>query len=225
MPKQTRRRMHFVYYFGRVVIRILIFFFASWKVEGKKNLPKDQPVLIVCNHLHIADPPIIAASIPLRLKFMAKDDLWDNAWNRFWVSNFGAFPVRRDAIDTEAIRSAERALNEGFSVIIFPEGGRARDAQMKPALPGAALIASRMKVPLLPVSITGSEKLRNLKSSFFRHPKVTVNIGQPFNLPPHNGRLPRERRQEMADYIMYKIAELLPLEYRGAYGTAPKTDN
>jgi 1-acyl-sn-glycerol-3-phosphate acyltransferase len=210
--------MHFVYYFGRGLIRFLALFLASWKVKGKENLPKDQPALIVCNHLHIADPPMIAASLPLKCKFMAKEDLWHNKWTRYWVSNFGAFPVRRDAIDTEAIRSAERALNEGFSVIMFPEGGRSREARLMQALPGAALIAARMHVPLLPVSITGSEKLRNLKWCFMHHPKITITIGKPFDLPPHNGKLPREARREMADYIMKKIADILPPEYHGVYG-------
>jgi 1-acyl-sn-glycerol-3-phosphate acyltransferase len=223
MSTQTHKRMHFVYYFGRGLIRFLAFFFARWKVIGKENLPKDQPVLIVCNHLHIADPPMVAASIPLKCKIMGKEDLWQNAWSRFWVSNFGAFPVRRDAIDTEAIRSAERALKQGFSVIMFPEGGRSREAQLIQAQPGAALIAGRMHVPLLPVSIAGSEKLRNLMWCFFHHPKITVTIGKPFDLPPHNGRLPREQRKELVDFIMYKIADLLPAEYRGVYGKENKT--
>ncbi len=217
--------MHFVYYFGRGLIRFLAFFFASWKVKGKENLPKDSPVLIVCNHLHIADPPMIAASLPLKCKIMAKEDLWRNKWSRYWVTNFGAFPIRRGVIDTEAIRSAERALKEGFSVIMFPEGGRSREAKLLPAQPGAALIAARMKVPLLPVSIAGSENLRHLKSCFFRHPDITVTIGKPFGLPSHNGRLPREKRQEMADYIMYKIAALLPPQYRGVYDAESKTGN
>jgi 1-acyl-sn-glycerol-3-phosphate acyltransferase len=217
MVAQTQKRMHWVYYFGRVVIHLLGFFFVSWKIKGKENLPKDRPVLIVCNHLHLADPPMIAASLPLKVKFMAKEDLWHNIWARFWVSNFGAFPVRRGAIDTEAIRTATRALDEGFSVIIFPEGGRSPNAQMQPALPGAVLIASRMKVPILPVSIAGSENFNRLGWSFFHRPTVTITIGKPFDLPPHNGRLPREERRVMADYIMYKIAALLPPQYRGVY--------
>jgi 1-acyl-sn-glycerol-3-phosphate acyltransferase len=218
MTEPTRRRMHWVYYFGRFVIRFLVFFFAFWKVKGKENLPRDTPVLIVCNHLHLADPPMLAASIPTKTKIMAKEDLWHNRWSRFWVSNFGAFPVRRGGIDTEAIRYAERALKEGFSVIMFPEGGRSRDAQMMPAMPGAAMIASRMKVPLLPVGIAGSERFRRLGPTFLRHPTVTVNIGKPFELPPHEGRLPREERKIMADLIMTRIAELVPPEYRGVYG-------
>jgi len=220
MSGQTHLRMHWVYYFGRCVIRFLVFFFAFWKVKGTENLPGDKPVLIVCNHLHLADPPMLAASLPVKCKIMAKEDLWHDKWSRFWVSNFGAFPVRRGGIDTEAIRYAERALKEGYSGIMFPEGGRSREAKMMPAMPGAAMIASRMKVPLLPIGIAGSEKLSHLGSCFIHHPTITINIGQPFELPPHEGRLTREERQVMADYIMNRIAELLPPEYRGVYGAA-----
>jgi len=225
MVTQTKRRMHWVYYFGRGLIRFLLMIFASWKVKGKENLPKDKPVLIICNHLHIADPPIVAASIPLRCKFMAKEDLWHRRWSRFWVENFGAFPVKRGSIDTEAIRSAERALAEGFSVIMFPEGGRSREIKLKPAQAGAAMIATRMNVPLLPVSITGSQNLRRLGWCFFHHPAITVTIGKPFELPPGNGKIAREQRREAADFMMIKIAELLPPEYRGVYGSNTKTDN
>lgn len=215
--------MHWVYYFGRGLIRLLAFLLSSWEVRGGENLPKDRPFLIVCNHLHIADPPLIAASLPIKCKIMAKEDLWHNKWSRFWVSNFGAFPVRRGGIDTEAIHLAERALGEGFSVIMFPEGGRSPDAQMTVAMPGAAMIAGRMNVPLLPVSIAGSEKLKRLGWCFFHHPKITVTIGRPFDLPPHNGRMPREERKVMADFIMRKIADILPQQYRGVYGTEAKT--
>jgi 1-acyl-sn-glycerol-3-phosphate acyltransferase len=218
MTTQTRKRMHWVYYFGRVIIHLMIFPFAAWKVTGRENLPKDQPVLIVCNHMHIADPPILAASLPLKCKFMAKEDLWQNKWSRFWVANFGAFPVKRGSLDTEAIRNAERALGEGFSVIMFPEGGRSPGGQMQQAMPGAAMIAARMKAPLLPVSIAGTEKLRNFKWCLFHRPTISVTIGQPFDLPPHNGKTSREQRREMADFIMGKIAKILPPQYRGVYG-------
>ncbi|OGO01026.1 MAG: hypothetical protein A2Y90_05460 [Chloroflexi bacterium RBG_13_52_12] len=212
------KRMHWVYYFGRGLIRFLVFFFAFWKVKGEENLPSNGPVLIVCNHISTADPPMVAASIKLKCKLMAKEELWHNAWSRYWVANFGAFPVQRGSINTESIRSAERALKQGFSVIIFPEGTRSPDARMMPALPGAALIASRVGVPLMPVGITGSEKIRNLKWSFLHHPRITVTIGKPFDLPTNNGKTTREQRREMTDYIMRKIADLLPPEYRGVYG-------
>ncbi len=217
--------MHWVYYFGRGLIRTLVFPFATWEVKGRENITSPGPFLVVSNHLHIADPPIVAASLPRKCVFMAKEELWHNPWSRFWVKNFGAFPVRRGGVDTEAIRQAEHWLKKGISVIMFPEGTRSPDARMIPALPGAALIAQHAGVPVLPVSIAGSEKLRHLTWSFLHHPKITVTFGRPFSLPPSNGRMTREQRQEMMDGIMRKVAALLPPEYRGVYAAEKTAGN
>ena len=199
------------------MIRVLVFPFATWKVKGRENITSTGPYLIVCNHLHIADPPIVAASLPLKCVFMAKEDLWHKGWSRFWVAHFGAFPVQRDTFDRGAIRQAEHWLKQGVSVIMFPEGGRSRTASLQEALPGASLIARRAGVPILPVSITGTEKLRNLKRCFPRHSRVTVTFGQPFTLPTRNGRLTKAQRDELTNGIMRKIAALLPPQYRGIY--------
>lgn len=216
--------MHWVYYFGRVLIHILLFPFGGWKVTGRENVPEKGPLLIVSNHLHIADPPIIAASIPLKCVLMAKEELWESAWSRFWVSNFGAFPVRRGGIDREALRQAEQWIKRGVSLIMFPEGRRSKSASLQQALPGAAMIASRLGIPILPVSITGSNRLKPLRHAFLHHPKILVTIGEPFHPPPTNGKTPREQRNQLTDAIMEKIAALLPPEYQGVYARE-KTDN
>jgi 1-acyl-sn-glycerol-3-phosphate acyltransferase len=215
--------MHWVYYFGRVLIRILIFPFGSWEVKGRENVPVKGTFLIVCNHLSLADPPMVAASIPLKCVFMAKEELFRNRWPRFWVSNFGAIPVSRGGVDREAIRVAEDWLKKGVSLIIFPEGGRSKTASIQTAFTGAALIASRTGVPVLPVSISGTEKLKNMRLKplmwcVFHRPKMTVNIGRPFQPSPAEGKLPKEQRQALMNEIMVKIAALLPPEYRGVYG-------
>jgi 1-acyl-sn-glycerol-3-phosphate acyltransferase len=217
--------MHWVYYFGRVLIYILVFPFASWEVKGRENVPEKGPLLIVCNHLHIADPPIVAASIPLKCVIMAKEELWRNWWSRYWVGNFGAIPVSRGGVDREAIRRAEDWLKKGVSLIIFPEGGRSKTAQIQPAFAGAALIAARTGVPILPVSISGTEKLKNFKWCFFHRPRITVNIGSSFNPPPADGKLPREQRNQLMNDIMGKIATLLPPAYRGVYGGGGNAQN
>lgn len=222
--------MHWVYYFGRGLIRILIFPFASWEVKGRENVPEKGPMLIVCNHLSISDPPIIAASMPLKCVLMAKEELWHNGWSRFWVSNFGAFPVKRGGVDRVAIRLAEDWLQKGVSLIIFPEGGRSKTGQLQPALPGAALIASRMGVPILPVSISGTEKLKNMRLKplmwcVFHRPKITVNIGTAFTPPPAGAKLPKEQRHWLMNDIMGRIAALLPPEYRGVYGGGGNAKN
>jgi 1-acyl-sn-glycerol-3-phosphate acyltransferase len=216
--------MHWVYYFGRVLIRILAIPFFWWQVKGKENLPKQGPVLFCCNHLHIADPPVVASSIPLKCVFMAKEELWHNKWSRFWVENFGAFPVNRDSFDREAIRLAEEWLGKGISLIMFPEGGRSNEAKLRQGLPGAALIALRTGVPVVPVGIAGTEKICNLKWSFFHHPKITITIGKPFSPPACDGKPTKEQRNKLCDDIMNKIAEILPPGYRGVYG-GEKTEN
>jgi 1-acyl-sn-glycerol-3-phosphate acyltransferase len=216
--------MHWVYYFGRVLIRIICIPFFWWVVRGKKNLPKQGPFLFCCNHLHIADPPVVAAAIPRKAVFMAKEELWNDKWTAFWVENFGSFPVKRNAFDREAIRQAEDWLGKGISLIMFPEGERSMNAQLKEALPGAALIALRTGVPVVPVAITGTQYVRNLKWALFHHPKVTITIGKPFNPPQCDGKPTRAQRNQFCDDIMYKIAELLPPSYRGIYGRE-KTKN
>jgi 1-acyl-sn-glycerol-3-phosphate acyltransferase len=207
--------MHWVYYFGRGLVHSAMPFVARWEIIGRENVPPRGPILIVSNHLHVADPPIIAASIPLKLVFMAKDDLWKSRWNRFWVEHFGAFPVRRGTLDRETLRAAENWLEQGVSVVMFPEGGRSAEG-MRRGLPGAALLAAKLKVPILPVGIAGTDRLRRVWWSLAHHPKVTVTIGKLFN-PPQDGRLTREQRQEMIDLIMKKVAALVPPQYRGVY--------
>ena len=209
--------MHWVYYFGRVLIRILVFPVGNWNIKGRENVPSSGPLLIVCNHLHLADPPIVAASIKLKSVIMAKDDLWKDGWSRFWVENFGAFPVKRGGVDRKALHIAEHWLKRGVSLIMFPEGSRSKNARMQPALPGAALIASRLGIPILPVSITGTDKLRNLKWCVLHRPTITVTIGKPFYPPSADGKLPREQRNKLMNDIMKKIAALLPPEYHGVY--------
>jgi 1-acyl-sn-glycerol-3-phosphate acyltransferase len=189
---------------------------SSWQVKGRENVTKQGPLLIVCNHLHVVDPPIIAVSVQLKTVIMAKEELFRHRWSRFWVQNVGAFPVRRSGVDREALSQAEHWLKQGVSLIMFPEGKRSSTIQMQPAFPGSALIALRLGVPVLPVSITGTEKLRE-PNWWLRRPRITVNIGRPFYPPPSDGKLTRAELYQLTNSIMERIAELLPPEYRGTY--------
>ena len=209
--------MHWVYHFGRVLIYILLFPVARWRKVGRDNVPGPGPYLIISNHLHIADPPIVGATIRQKAVFIAKEELFQKPWPRFWVKNYGAFPVRRGGIDRNVIRQAEEWVKKGVSVVMFPEGTRSPDGTMQPALPGAVLIATRLNIPILPVGITGSDRIKNLKWAFWHHPLITVKVGQPFTLPPLEGKLTKEKRAELTGIMMGHVAALLPPEYRGVY--------
>jgi 1-acyl-sn-glycerol-3-phosphate acyltransferase len=209
--------MHWVYYLGRIWSRMILFTTSDWHVEGKENTPKQGPLLIVCNHLHVVDPPIVVTSVKLKTVIMAKEELFHHRFSRFFVENFGTFPVRRRGVDREALQQAEHWLKQGVSLLMFPEGKRTSTIQMQPALHGSALIASRLGVPILPVSIIGTEKLRE-RGWWLRRPRITVTIGQPFHPPPANGKMTRAELYQLTNSMMEHIAALLPPEYRGVYG-------
>ncbi|MFC2012830.1 lysophospholipid acyltransferase family protein, partial [Chloroflexota bacterium] len=140
-----------------------------------------------------------------------------------FLRGLGAFPVKRGRVDLSALRKTERILKRGRAIVMFPEGSRSRNAQLSSAFSGAAVIALRNGVPVLPVSIAGTEKIKGV-SWLWRRPEVTVNIGRLFRLPPVEGRLTKESLVGPNNIIMEHIAELLPEKYRGNYGNNSQRD-
>ncbi len=208
--------MSWFYYTGRLIIRLLLFLFTRWQVRGKQNIPRQGPLLAVVNHLNLADPPVIAVSLNRKSMFMAKEELFRSGFSRYFISRFGAFPVHRGRLDRETLHQAEKVLAQGMVLIVFPEGTRSKNAQLQSALPGSTLLALRSGAPVLPIGISGTERIKGA-TWWLRRPRITINIGSPFHLPPASGKLPRTAMAELTDSIMTRISELLPAEYRGKY--------
>jgi 1-acyl-sn-glycerol-3-phosphate acyltransferase len=148
--------------------------------------------------------------------FMAKQELFKPRLIGNFLDGLGAFPVHRGRLDRKAIRQAQQVLADGMALVMFPEGTRSRSAQLQSAFSGPALIAAHSGAPILPVGIIGTEKIRGVGWLLHR-PKITINVGQPFNLPPVSSRLTKEELAELTDFIMGHIAALLPPKYRGDY--------
>ena len=214
--------MHWVYYAGRWATKIVLLLLTRWRVTGKENIPGQGPLLIVANHLHIADPPILGASIPRKMLFMAKEELFQARFSSYFVRNYGAFPVRRGGLNRKTLKQAEQQLAQGIALVMFPEGRRSQNCRLQPAFPGTALLASRSGAPILPVGITGTERIKGL-GWCLRRPRITINIGTPFQ-PPVNTKLNRTELNQLTKSIMEHIATLLPIEYRGDYAGNVKND-
>jgi 1-acyl-sn-glycerol-3-phosphate acyltransferase len=180
---------------------------------GRENVPREGPVLVVANHMTNWDPPVLSLSLGRFVVFMGKEELFRYRLLNPFVAGLGIFPVSRGRMDRTALRSAERTLSEGLALAMFPEGSRSQDGRLGQAQPGSARIALRCRVPVLPAAITGTEKVVLGPRSRHR-PDVTVSFGQPFMLEDECG----SDRRRATDYMMERIAELLPPEYRGAYG-------
>ncbi len=204
------------YDFSYVTMNVLLFAFSDLQFTGRENVPASGPLIIVSNHLNLIDPPTLGAVIPRKIVFMAKEELFHQPIMSTVVKSYGAFPVKRNKPDRQALTQAQRILAQGGVLGIFPEGRRSRQTGLQRAEAGIALIAARSQAPILPVAITGTEAISGL-GWMLRRPPIRLNIGHPFHLPETAKRLDSAKLSATADYIMYRVAELLPLKYRGVY--------
>ncbi|OGN90120.1 MAG: hypothetical protein A2158_01030 [Chloroflexi bacterium RBG_13_46_14] len=211
------------YFIARFAIILFFKVFTRWKVVGLNNVPSKGELLIVSNHLSNADPPLLSVTLKRDAIFMAKKELFRNPILGYIIYGFGAFPVRRGQLDRQALRHAEKILSGNKILVIFPEASRSKEARLKKAFPGSAMIAVRTNAAIVPVAITGTEKVVGLKW-MLRRPGIQVRFGKPFNLPPTSGKKTRDVLDESTTIIMRRIADLLPAEYRGIYSGQEKND-
>ena len=183
--------------------------------QRQGECPHEGALLIVANHLSLVDPPLLGVSLGRKVIFMAKKELFRSRVIGYFIGGLGSFPVHRGRLDREALRQAHQVLTQGLALVMFPEGKRSKNAQLQPAFPGSALIASHSGVSIIPVGITGTERIRGL--GLLRRPRITVNIGYPFYPPPVGSKLTRVELAKLTDFVMGHIAELLPSGYRGNY--------
>ena len=191
---------------------------ADWDVVGRENVPPRGPLIVVANHQSNSDPPLLGATFKRRLYFLAKDGLFRGPIATWFFRSYGAFPMRRSGLDVEAMRWAMNLLSKDKALVIFPEGTRSLH-KMKKGLPGVALLAVKSQAPLLPVGITGTERLGSLLRVAWPTGHLKVNIGQPFSLPVIEGKLERAQLNALTDMIMRRVAMQLPESYRGVYGS------
>lgn len=216
--------MPFLYYGAHPFCELFMSLVTRRRVIGKNNVPTTGSMIVVANHLNNADPPILGLSVwPREMAFMAKEELFRNPLLRAILRGVGAFPVNRGRFDREALRKAREVLHSGTLLGLFPEGKRSKTGGMEEAMPGPALMARHFKSPILPVGIYGTEKAKG-GFWFFQRPRVTISIGIPFDLPA-TGHASKDDLKNDTDFIMRKIAELIPEQYRGVYGNETRKAN
>ena len=162
-------------------------------VDGKENIPKRGAFVLAPVHRSNVDFAIAACTTRRRMGFMAKDSLWKVPVLRTLIDVLGGYPVHRGSADREAMRRTMAVIERGDPVVIFPEGTRQSGPIVQELFEGAAYIASRARVPVVPVGIGGSERAMPKGAKMLRPAKVHVIVGEPFviDLPPDSTRVPR----------------------------------
>lgn len=205
----------------RIIIRILLFFTAKVDAVGHDNIPSEPPYIPVVNHMSAMDTLLLLAfAPPVRRAYMAGEK-----WGEVPILNklmawTGAIFINRGAVDRNALKQIQAALDNGKVMGMAPEGTRSKTGAMAKAKNGAAYLAYRANVPILPVGVVNSDLYKaNLKR--LRRTRLGIHAGPPFLLPDI-GRRPRGNDLDAySHYIMIQIAVLLPERHRGYYADSP----
>lgn len=200
----------------RAIANIVLNLITRREYVGLENIPADPPYILVSNHLAVFDSPLVLAMCPHTARPFAAAKHKSNPFYASLLTLMGSIWVRRGEVDRKALQEAVDVLKRGEVLGVAPEGTRARGPYaLQKGKVGAAYLATAADVPIVPLGITGTEKIRhNLPR--LRRTQVRVVVGEPFRLP-NSGRVRSRKLREYTDIIMRRIAELLPEEYRGVY--------
>ena len=215
---QLHLARHFFRGFCRWLCRIVITVCTNKNVEGLENFPREGPALVVINHLGDADTPLLIGSVPASLDAIGKIELYDHRIIGKPMDWYGVIWLHRGQPDRRAMRAALDGLAEGRIIVIAPEGRYSLTGGLEEGEQGAAFLALKADVPIVPVVVTGTENEQvygHLKR--WRRAPVMLRVGTAFQLSQQTSR--REMMREGTRIIMKALADLLPKEYRGAYGT------
>lgn len=201
------------------ICRLLLL--ARIEVHGREYIPSSGPYIVVLNHTSAVDTPVLLLAFPLqRWRFFAVEK-----WRRHPIFGplmgwLGAIYIARDEVDRHQMRQALDAIAQGMAFGVAPEGTRSKTGQMNAAKDGAAYLAARTGVPILPVGLENTDVLfTNFKR--LKGTAVRVHIGPPFHLPPLNHRVRSQDLPTYTHYIMAHLAAQLPARYHGAYADSP----
>jgi len=202
-----------LYHVARALLVGLCRVWFRLSAEGLEHVPASGAFILSPVHRSNLDTPVAAIATRRRLRYMGKDSLWKVRWAAWMLSALGGFPVTRGTADREALVRCMEVLNAGEPLVIFPEGERKAGPVVQPLFEGAAYLAGKCQVPIVPMGIGGSERAMPKGAKLIFPRKVVVIIGKP--LPPPapaaNGRVPREAVKVLTDELHGELQRLFDL--------------
>jgi len=176
-------------------------------VRNAERLQRYPVAVYAANHTSYMDTPVVFSSLPFQFRILAKKELWPIAFIGWYLNRSGQIPI--DTRNTHATLSSLgvgiKALRAGMPLFVFPEGGRTQSGELQPFLSGAAYLAIRAQVPLVPIALDGVYDLLPIHTHHFYPSELTLSVGEPIET---KGMSPRQT-EELTARLRAAIAEML----------------
>ena len=183
--------------------------YTRTRVIGRHNIPREGAYLLAPVHRSNIDTPLAAAVTHRRLRFMGKDSIWKVKPVGWVISALGAFPVTRGTADREALKRCVAVLESGEPLVLFPEGTRQSGPVVQPLFDGAAYVAVKAGVPIIPVGIGGSEGVMPKGSKMIYPRKCVLVVGEAIHAPrDESGKVPRSAVKEVTERLSTELQRL-----------------
>ena len=204
-----------LWYVSQAIMRLY------WRVsyEGVEHVPAEGPFVLAPVHRSFLDFALVTGVTRRRLCFMAKESIWKYPLFRPFLNALGAFPVRRGGPDREAMRRCMAVIDRGEALVLFPEGTRRSGPAVEDLHEGAAYVASRTGVPIVPVGIGGSERALQKGQRLPRPVKVHIVAGPPILPPPlpeGTARVSRRAVHQLTEQLRAEVQRLFEVAQRRA---------
>lgn len=144
------------------------------EVYGKENIPDNNNFIIAANHLSTLDPPLVCAVMNRGVAYMAKKELFENPFMRWWLNWLGAFAVDREKLSVSTIKTVKNLKETSWVLGIFPQGTRQEAGEISHITKGFATLAKSTKCGILPIGITGTQEVKRIPFTG----KIIVRIGE-----------------------------------------------
>lgn len=179
---------------------------CSLVIHDKENLNKFPVAVYAANHTSYMDTPVIFAALPFQFRILAKKNLWRMAFIGWYLARSGQIPIDTDnpRATISSLGVGVKALRAGMPLFVFPEGGRTPDGELQTFLAGAAYLAIRAQVPLVPIALNGVYDLLPIHTHHFYPGTLILTAGQPIQTTGMTAR----QTEELTHKLKAAVCEL-----------------
>ena len=208
-PAGPSRGARIGYWFVSSAVRGVLKLYNRARVTGREHLPAKGPFVLAPTHRSNVDTFAASMLVRRRMRFMGKNTLWKvPAFGRF-ISSLGAFPVVRGSADRDSMRQCIEILRTGEPLVLFPEGERKQGPVVSPLFDGAAFVAAKAGVQIVPVGIAGTERVMPVGSKMIWPHRIDVVIGPPITVGDGTpGSVPRSAIREATAILHAQLQSL-----------------